>query len=52
MSEITTKDITAELLKREGISYVEVEPYEKVIITTGHCEKEFTGPAIIIVNQD
>jgi len=48
----TTKDITEELLGREGISYLNIEPYEKVTITTGQGEQHITGPAIIIINQD
>ncbi|MGM0903077.1 MAG: BC1881 family protein [Bacillota bacterium] len=52
MKEVTTKEVTKELLNREGISSLSVEPYEKVKITTGQGEREFTGPAIIIINQD
>ncbi|EPD52774.1 hypothetical protein HMPREF1210_01154 [Paenisporosarcina sp. HGH0030] len=50
--EKSTKDITDELLQREGIAHLNIEPYEKVTITTGQGEQHFTGPAIIIVNQD
>ncbi|WP_157800967.1 BC1881 family protein [Bacillus solitudinis] len=48
----STKDLTKELSTREGISKLDIEPYEKVKIITGQGEREFTGPAIIIVNQD
>ncbi|HWL22401.1 MAG TPA: BC1881 family protein [Ureibacillus sp.] len=48
----TTKEITDELLRREGISHLNIEPYEKVTITTGQGEREFTGPVMIIINQD
>lgn len=50
--EKSTKEITNELINREGISHLKIEPYEKVTITTGQGEREFTGPAIIIINQD
>lgn len=52
VGNLSTKDLTETLLSREGITYLNVEPYEKVKITAGHSEKEFTGPAIIIINQD
>jgi hypothetical protein len=52
MNQILTKDISKELTKREGITQINIEPYEKVKITTGHGEQDFTGPTIIIVNQD
>lgn len=52
MGKLSTKDLTETLLSREGITHLNVEPYEKVKITTGHSEKEFIGPAIIIINQD
>lgn len=52
MKSISTKNISEELTEREGIIHINVEPYEKVKITTGQGEREFTGPAIIIVNQD
>ncbi|MEI3607083.1 BC1881 family protein [Pseudogracilibacillus sp. SE30717A] len=49
---LSTKDLTNELKAREGITHIEIEPYEKISITTGHETKEFTGPAIILINQD
>jgi len=48
----STKELTVELKQREGITHLNVEPYEKVKITTASEEREITGPAIIIVNQD
>ena len=52
MKKQSTKKISEELITREGISHIIIEPYEKVKITTGQREREFIGPAIIIVNQD
>lgn len=52
MKGFSTKEISNELLSREGITQIRVEPYEKVKITTGQGEREFIGPAIIFINQD
>lgn len=52
MDKVSTKEISKELTTREGITHIIVEPYENVKITTGQGEQEFTGPAIIIINQD
>ena len=52
MENVHTKELSQELVSREGVSYIDLEPYEKVTITTGQGELEFTGPAIIIINQD
>lgn len=52
MKDYSTKEISNELTMREGVTPIHVEPYEKFIISTGQGEREFTGPAIIIVNQD
>jgi hypothetical protein len=48
----STKDISNELKEREGVTYISIDPYDEVKIITGHKEKVFTGPAIIIINQD
>jgi hypothetical protein len=52
MENVHTKELSQELVGREGVFHIDVEPYEKVKITTGQGEREFTGPAIIIINQD
>lgn len=52
MKDYSTKEISNELTIREGVIHIQVELYEKVKISTGQGEREFTGPAIIIVNQD
>lgn len=48
----STKDISNELIQREGVSSIKVDPYEKVTIKTDQGKQEFTGPAIIVINQD
>ena len=48
----STKELCQELSEREGIERIVVEPYQEFIITVGQQEKVFTGPAVIIVNQD
>ncbi|MEK4239082.1 BC1881 family protein [Paenibacillus sp. FSL H7-0714] len=48
----TTKDLSDELSKREGVEVLTVEPHEEFKITVGQQEKIFTGPAVILVNQD
>ena len=50
--ELTTKELSDLLQKREGISTIKVEPYEQIKIITSQSEKELIGPAIIIINQD
>ncbi|MBM4762721.1 BC1881 family protein [Bacillus sp. B15-48] len=52
MEQYSTVELSNELVEREGISHIKVEPYEKVTLTTGQGEREFTGPVIIIINQD
>lgn len=52
MNNIETKDLTSELIKREGITTIKVEPYQEIKITAGTEEFHSTGPAIILVNQD
>lgn len=48
----TTKDLSEELSKREGVQTITVEPHQEFKITVGQQEKSFTGPAVILVNQD
>ncbi|WP_226036145.1 BC1881 family protein [Aquibacillus saliphilus] len=52
MKDISTKQITEELCVREGISNIVVEPHSEITITTGGNNEKFTGPAIIMINQD
>lgn len=48
----STKDLSQELSNREGVEAISVEPYEEIKITVGQKEKVFTGPAVILINQD
>ncbi|MET3508568.1 BC1881 family protein [Halalkalibacter oceani] len=48
----STEELTKILSDREGVETLRVEPYEKVVITTERGEKEFSGPAVILVNID
>ncbi|WP_419877688.1 BC1881 family protein [Brevibacillus centrosporus] len=52
LTDISTKDLTDELMRREGISTVSLEPYAVMKITAGSNEREIQGPAIILINQD
>lgn len=48
----STKNLSQELSSREGVETISVKPYEEVKITVGQQEKVFTGPAVILINQD
>lgn len=48
----STKELSEELLAREGIQSILVKPYEEVKITVGQQETTFTGPAVILINRD
>jgi hypothetical protein len=52
MEKYSTSDLSEELSGREGVTYLEAAPYEKIKITVGTKEIEMLGPAVIIVNQD
>lgn len=49
---ISTKDLTNELMNRDGIKVIEVVPYEEVVIQKGPTTYSLVGPAIILINQD
>lgn len=63
LSAISTRDLQAELARREGVNTLTIEPYERAIVR-GYADayvemqsdrpQEFTivGPAIITVNID
>lgn len=63
LSTVSTRDLQAELSRREGVDTITVAPYERVGIT-GYVGSSFemyrdnpnevtlTGPAIITVNID
>lgn len=48
----STKQLTDELAKREGVRSLSIEPYEAFKVIAGHEEIELSGPAIILINQD
>jgi hypothetical protein len=52
MKKASTLEITEELITREGIEKIKIKPHEEFKIIAGHEEKVYTGPAIIIINQD
>ncbi|WP_259391282.1 BC1881 family protein [Paenibacillus sp. 1011MAR3C5] len=45
LAEYSTKELTKELAKREGVQTAMVEPYENVSIN-------LNGPAIVVINVD
>jgi hypothetical protein len=48
-----TRQLTNMLISRDGIESVEVEPTEKITITSDKGDKiELTGPVKIIVDQN
>jgi hypothetical protein len=56
IESFSTKELTDELAKREGIRNFTVEPYGKLAIFVDNGKdgdrEMFTGPAIVLVNQD
>lgn len=50
--ELTTKELSEALSKREGVSNICIDEYEKVKIITEHHELSIVGPMIILINQD
>lgn len=47
-----TYELSEDLIKREGVSSLNVNPHEECLITTGTESLKITGPAVIIINQD
>ena len=48
----STKDLSQELSKREGIETISVKPYDLVEIIAGSEKKIVQGPATILINID
>ena len=48
LSQYSTRELVAELQKREAVESVAAAPYEKYRITVGEREIADTGPAIIL----
>ncbi|MBJ8107419.1 MULTISPECIES: BC1881 family protein [Bacillus cereus group] len=49
---VSTKELSEELVQREGVSVLNVDSHEECVITTGTQQKKIIGPAVIIINQD
>lgn len=49
---VSTKELSEELTKREGIQVIELSPEELAKIEIGPIKCELTGPVQIIVNYD
>lgn len=52
MNDISTMELTNELINRNGVESISVEAYEEVRIVSNKGEKIVQGPAIILINQD
>lgn len=52
LSSYSTKELSEELEKREGITKLVIEPYESYRIIGKREGVSKTGPAIIIINED
>ena len=48
LSKVSTRELVAELQKREAVESVTAAPYEEYRITVGEREIADTGPAIIL----
>lgn len=48
MKKMSTKELSNELKKREGIISITVEPYEKIEVGGIRVD----GPAVILINQE
>ncbi|MGQ3740896.1 BC1881 family protein [Bacillus sp. Fil] len=48
LKNISTKDISEELEKRDGVTSIHVEPHVKIEVAGVVVE----GPAIILINKD
>ncbi|MBE5093565.1 hypothetical protein CN964_29870 [Bacillus cereus] len=48
LSEVSTKELSEELERRQGVITIKVEPYEKIEV--GGIS--VAGPAIVLINQD
>jgi len=52
LKNTSTKKLSDELSKREGVKTITIDPYEEVKLQTKQGEYIFQGPAIILINQD
>lgn len=49
---LTTEALTKELIERDGIEVIKIDPYEVMQIKTGQTTRKVIGPAIVLINQD
>lgn len=52
LGQVSTKELTSELINRPGVKSVSLEPYQEMKITTDSTELVIQGPAVILINQD
>jgi hypothetical protein len=52
LSEVSTKELVEELIKREGVFTNYAEPYEPYSVKTGDGQIDDEGPAIILTVID
>ncbi|MGU3469880.1 BC1881 family protein [Paenibacillus sp. D51F] len=52
ISRFSTKELSEELTRRQGVSVLIVEPYELVSVTAGTQTVRTSGPAVILINAD
>lgn len=53
LKDYTTKELTEELIKREGIATAYIDPHEPfAVYIDGKARIQETGPAILTINQD
>lgn len=48
----STKELSEELSRREGVTQLKVPPYDEIKITAGDQVYSTSGPAVILINQD
>lgn len=46
LSKYSTKELTEELKKREGVKFRELSPYDIAHIKIGNDDKKIVGPAV------
>lgn len=52
LKDYTTKELTEELIKREGIITTYIDPHKPFAVYIDGKVIQQTGPAILIINQD
>lgn len=52
LTNVSTKELSQELAKREGVNTRVVDVESKAILFEGAEQEVISGPAIIIINQD